>query len=81
MSDILYRAKGDNSGVIASEDVPIVINAVVALGKEGGDRKGIPLGYEFIENRDTPRLDDGEVLLKVEYSGICHTDLLCLNRR
>jgi D-arabinose 1-dehydrogenase-like Zn-dependent alcohol dehydrogenase len=79
MSDILYRAKGDNSGVIASEDVPIVMNAVVALGKEGGDRKGMPLGYEFMEDRDTPRLDNGEVLLKVEYSGICHTDLLCLD--
>jgi len=79
MSDILYRAKGDNSGVIASEDVPIVMNAVVALGKEGGERNGIPLGYEFMEDRDTPRLDDGEVLLKVEYSGICHTDLLCLD--
>ena len=79
MSDILYRAKGDNPGVIASEDVPIVMNAVVALGKEGGDRKGMPLGYEFMEDRDTPRLDNGEVLLKVEYSGICHTDLLCLD--
>lgn len=79
MSEILYQAKGDNSGVVASEDVPIVMKAVVALGKEGGDRKGIPLGYEFQENRDTPRLGEGEVLLKVEYSGICHTDLLCLD--
>ena len=79
MSDILYQAKGDNSGVIASEDIPTVMKAVVALGKKDGDRKGIPLGHEFKENRDTPRLDNGEVLLKVEYSGICHTDLLCLD--
>jgi D-arabinose 1-dehydrogenase-like Zn-dependent alcohol dehydrogenase len=79
MSEILYQAKGDNSGVAASEDVPNVMKAVVALGKEGGDRKGNPLGYEFRENVDTPRLSEGEVLLKVEYSGICHTDLLCLD--
>lgn len=79
MSEILYQANGDNSGIIASEDVPTVMNAVVALGKEGGDRKGRPLGYEFKDNRDTPRLGDGEVLLRVEYSGICHTDLLCLD--
>jgi D-arabinose 1-dehydrogenase-like Zn-dependent alcohol dehydrogenase len=79
MSEILYPAKGDNSGVVATEDVPTVMKAVVALGKEGGDRKGNPLGYEFKENRDTPRIGEGEVLLKVEYSGICHTDLLCLD--
>lgn len=79
MSEILYQAKGDNSGVAASEDVPTVMRAVVALGKEGGDRKGNPLGYEFKEDCGTPRLGDGEVLLKVEYSGICHTDLLCLD--
>ena len=46
----LHRAKEDNSGVIASEDVPNFMNAVVALGKEGGDRKGRPMGYEFKEN-------------------------------
>jgi pentatricopeptide repeat protein len=79
MSEILYQANGEHSGVVASEDVPTVMKAVVALGKEGGDRDGNPLGYEFKENRDTPRLGEGEVLLKVEYSGICHTDLLCLD--
>jgi len=79
MSEILYQAKRDNAGVTAAEDIPAVMKAVVALGKEGGDRTGAPLGYEFKENRETPRLDEGEVLLKVEYSGICHTDLLCLD--
>ena len=64
---------------VYAEDVPTDMNAVVALGKEGGDRKGRPLGYEFNENHDTPRLDEGDVLLKIEYSGICHTDLLCLD--
>ena len=79
MPEILYHAQGDNSGVAASEDIPAVMKSVVALGKEGGDRKGKPLGYEFIENRDTPQLAEGEILLRVEYSGICHTDLLCLD--
>lgn len=79
MSEILYLANGDNSGVVATEDIPDVMKAVLALGKEGGNREGNPLGYEFKENHDTPRLANGEVLLKVEYSGICHTDLLCLD--
>lgn len=79
MSEILYQAKGENKGVVASEDVPAVMKAVVALGKEGGDRKGTPLGYEFRDDHQTPELGEGEALLKVEYSGICHTDLLCLD--
>ena len=79
MSEILYRSQDDSSGVKATEDVPSVMNAVVALGKEGGDRKGKPLGYEFRTDRETPELNEGEVLLRVEYSGICHTDLLCLD--
>lgn len=79
MTEILYQAQGDNSGVTASEDVPQNMKAVVALGKEGGDRKGKPLGFEFREVHDTPVLEPGEVLLRVEYSGICHTDLLCLD--
>lgn len=79
MAEILYQTQGDNSGVIASEDVPKNMKAVVAMGKEGGDRKGKPLGFEFRELHDTPRLEQGEVLLRVEYSGICHTDLLCLD--
>jgi D-arabinose 1-dehydrogenase-like Zn-dependent alcohol dehydrogenase len=79
MSEILYQAQGDNSGVTASEDIPQNMKAVVALGKEGGDRKGKPLGFEFREKCDTPKLEEGEVLLRVEYSGICHTDLLCLD--
>lgn len=79
MTEILYQAQGENSGVIASEDVPQNMKAVMALGKEGGNRKGKPLGFEFREVYDTPKLEEGEVLLRVEYSGICHTDLLCLD--
>ena len=36
MSEILYRANEESNGVQACEDVPAVMNAVVALGKERG---------------------------------------------
>jgi len=79
MADILYKANVDNNGVKASVDVPDAMRAVVALGKEGGDRRGKPLNYKFQNNFKTPQVGDNEVLLGVQYSGICHTDLLCLD--
>lgn len=80
MVELLYPAGAHHSArIIASEDIPRYMNAVVALGREGGDKKGKPLGYRFATDHLTPMISDGEALLKVEYSGICHTDLLCLD--
>jgi D-arabinose 1-dehydrogenase-like Zn-dependent alcohol dehydrogenase len=76
MVELLYKANQNNNGVLASEDVSAVMNAVVALGRDE-DKK--PLGYKFQENYKTPRVNESEVLVRVENSGICHTDLLCLD--
>jgi len=72
MNQILYQEDyNPHSCVTASFDVPRFMKALVV--NEPGD-------YRFKEKHPTPQISPDEVLGKVKLSGLCHTDLLLLEK-